>query len=68
MRVASARDVSILFSIVKSPLYKKNTRVSMINTGTKDTIDHNKYLKKDGIRTPFSSEMDFTIKFGAFPI
>ena len=25
----------------------------MINTGTKDTIDHNKYPKKDGIRTPF---------------
>ena len=40
----------------------------MINTGTKDTIDHNKYPKKDGMRTPFSSEMDFTIKFGALPI
>ena len=30
--------------------------------------DHTIYPKNDGIRTPFSSDIDFTMKFGAFPI
>ena len=48
--------------------YKKNTSISIINTGIKNVSDHAIYPKNDGIRTPFSSDIDFTIKFGAFPI
>lgn len=46
----------------------KNINVSSINTGTRIPIDHNIYPKKLGILTPFSSEIDFTIKLGALPI
>ena len=30
--------------------------------------DHFMYPKKDGMRMPFSSDMDFTMKFGALPM
>jgi hypothetical protein len=50
------------------PPYKKNTNISIINTGTRNATDHSIYPKNDGIFTPFSSEIAFTIKFGAFPI
>ena len=40
----------------------------MINTGTRNAREQSIYPKKEGIFTPFSSEMDFTIKFGAFPM
>ena len=39
-----------------------------MNTGIRIPNDHTRYPKKDGILTPFSSAIDFTIKFGAFPI
>ena len=39
-----------------------------MKTGTKIARDHPIYPKKEGIRIPFSSEIDFTIKFGALPI
>ena len=56
---------SILHSI--SP-YKKNTSVSIINTGIRQLKDHKIYPKKDGILISFSSAIAFTIKFGALPI
>lgn len=41
----------------------------MIKSGIKIGIEYlNMYPKKLGIAIPASSAMDFTIKFGAFPI
>ena len=47
----------------------KNIQLTMTNSGNKIGIDHlKKYPKKLGISMPEDSDIDFTIKFGAFPI
>ena len=48
--------------------YKKNINISIINTGIRNRSDQVIYPKKDGMRIPFSSAIDFTMKFGALPI
>ena len=48
--------------------YKKNNSISSAKTGTRIPSDQSRYPKKDGIRTPFSSAIDLTMKFGAFPM
>ena len=39
-----------------------------MNTGTRIPKDQIRYPKNEGIRIPFSSAMDLTMKFGALPI
>ena len=53
--------------ILAERIYDLDTRVYE-NTGTSIHSDHRIYPKNDGIWIPFSSEIAFTIKLGAFPI
>ena len=50
------------------PYPRKKISVSIKNTGIRQLNDHTIYPKKDGILIPFSSAMERTMKFGAFPI
>ena len=47
---------------------RKNTSISTANIGIKIRSDHVIYPKNDGIFIPFSSDMERTIKLGAFPM
>ena len=72
-RYYSLNDLEFSYTYKRSiflslQFYKKNTSISIKNTGIKIHSDQPIYPKKDGIRIPFSSEIDFTIKFGAFPM
>ena len=56
-----------VFSYTSFSFYIK-IKLTIIKQGININKDHIIYPKKLGILTPFSSAIDFTIKFGAFPI